>query len=290
MPKTNPDVTAKPAASPTAATATTVSTAAITAATSTATPATTAPATAATTAPAAAAGPHRRGRNRRSEPNPLGGNFILMPSLLEYLSPDLTLPEQYFYRQRNDDGMGAEKALMYAVLKDGIRCFYKHIGATRRKYRKMSAEAEEWLMEDTYDYAFSFRVICDTLSIDADCLRNRLVSWKEFELERRESTGDTTSVQVGRSPFPTYFDEKEDGVAASSLTFKQIEPAAPKTPAPTQAPTQAEAQPQTPDSDEDIIDEAATSAGTDVLLEDSSDVWNDVEHVSLDDLALEEVA
>lgn len=130
-----------------------------------------------------------------------------MPSLLEYLSPDLTLPEQYFYRQRNDDGMGAEKALMYAVLKDGIRCFYKHVGATRRKYRKMSAEAEEWLMEDTYDYPFSFRVICDVLGIDADALRGRLLVWKDAELERRRLTGDTKSVQVGRSPFPTPLNE-----------------------------------------------------------------------------------
>jgi hypothetical protein len=145
----------------------------------------------------------RNGRGRRPEPNPLGGNFILMPSLLEYLSPDLTLPEQYFYRQRNDDGMGAEKSLMYAVLKDGIRCFYKHVGATRRKYRKMSAEAEEWILEDSWDYPFSFRVICDTLGIDADCLRQRLLAWKEAELERRRVTGDTKSVQVGRSPFPT---------------------------------------------------------------------------------------
>ena len=153
------------------------------------------------------------GRSRRPEPNPLGGNFILMPSLLEYLSPDLTLPEQYFYRQRNDDGMGAEKALMYAVLKDGIRCFYKHVGATRRKYRKMSIEAEEWLMEDSWDYPFSFRVICDVLSIDADALRGRLLQWKDTELERRRVTGDTKSVQVGRSPFPTQLNGLDDFIS-----------------------------------------------------------------------------
>jgi len=147
--------------------------------------------------------PGRSGKGRRPEPNPLGGNFILMPSLLEYLSPDLTLPEQYFLRQRNDDGMGAEKALMYAVLKDGIRCFYKHVGSKRRKYRKMSVEAEEWILDDSYDYAFGFRVICDMLGIDADCLRKRLMAWKETELRRREMTGDTRTIQVGRSPFPT---------------------------------------------------------------------------------------
>jgi hypothetical protein len=136
-----------------------------------------------------------------------------MPSLLEYLSPDLTLPEQYFERQRNDDGMGAERALMYAVLKDGIRSFYKHVGATRRKYRKISAEAEEWLMDDDWNYPFSFRVICDTLGIDADCLRQRLLSWKDLELERRRMTGDTKSVQVGRSPFPTPIDETHLGIS-----------------------------------------------------------------------------
>lgn len=156
-------------------------------------------------------------RRRRNEPNPLGGNFILMPSLLEYLSPDLTLPEQYFDKQRNDDGMGAEKSLMYAVLKDGIRCFYKHVGATRRKYRKMSAEAEEWILEDTWDYAFSFRVICDTLGIDADCLRKRLIEWKDTELERRRVTGDTKSVQVGRSPFPAPLGDFDESYKAAVI-------------------------------------------------------------------------
>ena len=110
--------------------------------------------------------PYRR--NKRNAPNTLGGNFILMPSLLDYLSPDLTLPEQYFYSQRNDDGMGAEKALMYAVLKDGIRSFYKYVGSTRRKYRRLSDEAEAWITTDSWDEPFSFRVICDTLGIDPD--------------------------------------------------------------------------------------------------------------------------
>ena len=242
-------------------------------------------------------------RNRRSEPNPLGGNFILMPSLLEYLSPDLTLPEQYFYRQRNDDGMGAEKALMYAVLKDGIRCFYKHVGATRRKYRKMSAEAEEWLMEETWDYPFSFRVICDTLNIDADCLRKKLVTWKDFELERRRVTGDTKSVQVGRSPFPTYEEldapmaaaraeldaeadivengEEFEQVAAdaSSMTFEQIQPA-----------------PLAGTEGEDDIAARATDSSSDDSDDididsesDSNDGWHDVEHVSLEDIKFSEL-
>jgi len=140
---------------------------------------------------------------QRREPNPYGGNFMLTPSLMEYLTPDLTLPEQYYMRHQGDDGMGPERALMYAVLKDAIRSFYKNVGATRRKYKKVLLEAETWLSEDSWDYPFSFLVICETLNIDALCLRSRLFAWRDAELERREVTGEKASRPSGRSPFPT---------------------------------------------------------------------------------------
>jgi hypothetical protein len=140
---------------------------------------------------------------QRREANPYGGNFMLTPSLMEYLTPDLTLPEQYYMRHQGDDGMGPERALMYAVLKDAIRSFYKNVGATRRKYKKVLLEAETWLEEDSWDYPFSFFVICETLGIDAVCLRARLYAWRDAELERRERTGEKASRPSGRSPFPT---------------------------------------------------------------------------------------
>lgn len=140
---------------------------------------------------------------QRREPNPYGGNFMLTPSLMEYLTPDLTLPEQYYMRQQGDDGMGPERALMYAVLKDAIRSFYKNVGATRRKYKKVLLEAESWLAEDSWDYPFSFLVICETLGIDALCLRSRLFAWREAELRRREVTGEKAARPSGRSPFPS---------------------------------------------------------------------------------------
>ncbi|HEY2773411.1 MAG TPA: hypothetical protein VGK20_05100 [Candidatus Binatia bacterium] len=140
---------------------------------------------------------------QRREPNPYGGNFMLTPSLMEYLTPDLTLPEQYYMRHQGDDGMGPERALMYAVLKDAIRSFYKNVGATRRKYKKVLAEAESWLSEDSWDYPFSFLVICETLSIDAVCLRSRLFAWRDAELRRRAMTGEKSGRPSGRSPFPS---------------------------------------------------------------------------------------
>jgi len=140
---------------------------------------------------------------QRREHNPYGGNFMLTPSLMEYLSPDLTLPEQYYMRHQGDDGMGPERALMYAVLKDAIRSFYKNVGATRRKYKKVLLEAETWLSEDSWDYPFSFLVVCETLSIDARCLRARLFAWREAELRRRAASGEKATRPSGRSPFPS---------------------------------------------------------------------------------------
>ncbi len=219
-----------------------------------------------TATPSGTNGHHRPHRNgKRNEPNPLAGNFILMPSLLDYLSPDLTLPEQYFAQQENDDGMGAEKALMYAVLKDGIRCFYKHVGATRRKYRKMSDEAEEWLMDDTWDYPFSFEVICDTLGIDGECLRAKLLAWKEAELERRRLTGDTKSIQVGRSPFPSEIGDLDSIETQSSSEDEDVDD----------------------DSLDEIRTEFSFSNDCDDDDNDAAD-WNGFEHVSMEELRLEE--
>lgn len=192
----------------------------------------------------------------RKEPNRYGGNFILTPSLMEYLAPDLTLPEQFYLRQQPDDGMGPERALMYAVLKDGIRCFYKNVGATRRKYKKICAEAEEWIAEDSWDYPFSFRVICDMLGIDSECLRERLFSWKDAELRRLAVSGAKLSRPAGRSPFP------------SAIDLDQLDrlPLA---------------------SDVDIDLDQDRDLGLDGYG-DSDDEWPGVEQISLDDLACEE--
>lgn len=187
---------------------------------------------------------------QRREPNPYGGNFMLTPSLMEYLTPDLTLPEQYYMRHQGDDGMGPERALMYAVLKDAIRSFYKNVGATRRKYKKVLAESEAWLSEDSWDYPFSFLVICETLSIDARCLRARLFAWRDAEMRRRAATGESTTRSSGRSPFPSPI----QGLDEMSI-----------------------------DTDIDLDQDADLGFGSDGDAE-----WDDMNMMSLEDLAQEE--
>ncbi len=147
--------------------------------------------------------PRRHCHGERKPPhNHHSGNYLSIHSLSEYASPDLTLPGQYFAAQKNDDGLRGEKALMYAVLEDGIKNFYRNLGDERREQTELYEEAEEWICEDTCDAPFDFNLICDMLGINPVSLRERLMEWKQRELLRRELTGDTESIRVGLSPFP----------------------------------------------------------------------------------------
>lgn len=90
--------------------------------------------------------------------------------------PDVILPEQ-FYDQRNGMEQAAgEKALMLAVLEDGIRCFQEHLKNPRVRPRLLARQAEKWIRSADWDWPFSFNNVCESLSLNPECLRNRLLS------------------------------------------------------------------------------------------------------------------
>src|SRR5713226_3759658 len=78
-----------------------------------------------------------------------------------------------------------EAELMLALLKDGIDCFFKSLAARDEKGTELFAETDSWIFEHHGDWLFSFENVCETLGIDASCLRARLRRWKEEELARR---------------------------------------------------------------------------------------------------------
>lgn len=111
-----------------------------------------------------APGPSRRRpeRAQRDGANPFG--------------PDVILPEQ-FYDQRNGTEQAAgEKALMLAVLEDGIRCFQEHLKNPRVRPRLLARQAEKWIRSSDWDWPFSFNNVCESLSLNPDCLRSRLLA------------------------------------------------------------------------------------------------------------------
>jgi hypothetical protein len=113
-------------------------------------------------------------------------------SLAELFAPDIVLPEQFFEGARRDSYISGEKALMLAVLEDGIRCFQEHLRNPRSNPRLLSREAEEWIRAIDYDWPFSFNNVCETLGIDPSALRAALLTWKAKRFAERENRGVPT--------------------------------------------------------------------------------------------------
>ena len=67
-------------------------------------------------------------------------------TLAELFTPEIVLPEQFFEGARRDSYISGEKALMLAVLEDGIRCFQEHLRNPRSNPRLLSKQAEEWMV------------------------------------------------------------------------------------------------------------------------------------------------
>ncbi len=102
--------------------------------------------------------------------------------LAELFSPDIVLPEQFFEGARRDSYISGEKALMLAVLEDGIRCFQEHLRNPRSNPRLLSQQAEDWMRAVDYDWPFSFNNICETLGVNPSALRTALLAWKAKRL------------------------------------------------------------------------------------------------------------
>ena len=111
-------------------------------------------------------------------------------SLADLFTPDIILPEQFFEGARRDSQASGEKALMLAVLEDGIRCFQEHLRNPRSNPRLLSQQAESWIRAVDYDWPFSFVNVCETLGIDPAALRRALLTWKA---QRLQTAGSSTS-------------------------------------------------------------------------------------------------
>ena len=71
------------------------------------------------------------------------------------------------------------KALMLAVLEDGIRSY---LGGTRT----VAQDAEYWIHTHRRQSPFSFIVVCEILGLDADAVRKTLKNMKEQNVSPRK--------------------------------------------------------------------------------------------------------
>jgi len=94
---------------------------------------------------------------------------------------------------------------MLAVLEDAIRCYLTYANSRSRAQRRLFVEAEGWLMDRKADGAFAFETVCETLSIDPNCLREGLRRWRLKELDGmnpRRLTRRSPVTSVGRIGAP----------------------------------------------------------------------------------------
>jgi len=100
--------------------------------------------------------------------------------------PDVVLPVQFFatMRRRLPNKTG-EYRLLVAVLEEAIQCFQQHASATGRRGRRLFAEVETWIMDESIASRtnrnaprLSFEYICGVLGLDPGWLRQGLQRWR----------------------------------------------------------------------------------------------------------------
>lgn len=113
-------------------------------------------------------------------------NAAAEDKVFSLFQPDILIPSQYLATTKSKNYQESEKKLMLAVLEDALWCFQN--GLLRRENKKrrvLSMEAEEWIMEESGGWLFSFNEICQMLGLEPKYLRKRLVGWKAETLCRR---------------------------------------------------------------------------------------------------------
>jgi hypothetical protein len=113
------------------------------------------------------------------EEEPQEKNFGAEDRLSPLFQPDTLMADEYFANYRRRIPLEPEKALLLAVLEDGVRTFQDNIFTEAGKKRVLLDEAREWLFTDGFEHVFSFNSVCSGLGLDPGYLRRGLKRWEE---------------------------------------------------------------------------------------------------------------
>ena len=97
--------------------------------------------------------------------------------------PDVLAGHEYLDAYRRKSHLGPETDLIFAVLEDAVRCDRAYAFARSPISRRLYRDAEKWLWKNDWQWAFSFRNICQVLALEPFCLRRGLLRWKEAHTE-----------------------------------------------------------------------------------------------------------
>jgi hypothetical protein len=77
----------------------------------------------------------------------------------------------------------SEERLMLAVLESAVEDFQEYVLARNLSGKRLFQQAEEWFLQKDSGTLFSFEIICETLQLHPDYIRQGLLLWKEAKLK-----------------------------------------------------------------------------------------------------------
>lgn len=107
---------------------------------------------------------------------------------LSVFQPDILVTVQYLSTYRRRFHLQPEQLLMLAVLEDAVVCFQDNLTAVTPRKQSLFRDAENWILDESKSYLFSFENICEGLALDPNYVRRGLIRWKEMvlrELDRK---------------------------------------------------------------------------------------------------------
>jgi len=102
----------------------------------------------------------------------------------ELLSAHAVLPEQFWTDTAGPLRLRGERALMWAVLADGIDSYRRNAHGTSLRQRTEFKEAESWVQGTDWNSPFSFVNLCETFGYDPVSVRAALEKWREVRRRR----------------------------------------------------------------------------------------------------------
>jgi len=106
-------------------------------------------------------------------------SLSLEEKVASLFQPDTVLPAQYLETVRRKTHLEPEKKLMLSVLEDAVACFQKYAFTRDALGKSLLREAEEWILEESTEWLFSFDNICESLGLHPKYIRGGLHQWKE---------------------------------------------------------------------------------------------------------------
>lgn len=114
---------------------------------------------------------------------------ISMDSLVQV---DTLVPLEFLERLKRATYQDPERALMVAVLRDGITCLEKYAAFRSSGNRRLFDETVKWILSDDRAWLFSFNNVCEAVSVDPAYLRKGLI--------RMSQRGLTAAPRLRRRP------------------------------------------------------------------------------------------